>query len=61
MLPSPCPDPLILAMNQKNLNYEIETAVDDAALVKVVVAMNQKNLNYEIETGMSTKRANIAR
>ena len=41
------------AMNQKNLNYEIETPM---RIMFVDIgnfypeAMNQKNLNYEIET-----------
>ena len=43
--------PVSTAMNQKNLNYEIETAsvIFDKAVP--LDAMNQKNLNYEIETG----------
>ena len=37
-------------MNQKNLNYEIETVYDVREQLDSVLAMNQKNLNYEIET-----------
>ena len=37
------------SMNQKNLNYEIET-LTGAMLSRVRGSMNQKNLNYEIET-----------
>ena len=36
-------------MNQKNLNYEIET-LSMLLVRRCSVAMNQKNLNYEIET-----------
>ena len=35
-------------MNQKNLNYEIETC--RSTVIDTALAMNQKNLNYEIET-----------
>ena len=35
-------------MNQKNLNYEIETCRKGYHRI-VVQPMNQKNLNYEIE------------
>ena len=38
------------AMNQKNLNYEIETERGWGAPPRDGVTMNQKNLNYEIET-----------
>ena len=38
------------AMNQKNLNYEIETQMLTRLDNLKVKAMNQKNLNYEIET-----------
>ena len=38
-------------MNQKNLNYEIETEIDyRVAAYYDRQPMNQKNLNYEIET-----------
>ena len=37
-------------MNQKNLNYEIETQMECTLLTMVMIPMNQKNLNYEIET-----------
>ena len=38
-------------MNQKNLNYEIETDCQDRSELRMIVlTMNQKNLNYEIET-----------
>ena len=37
-------------MNQKNLNYEIETPPQELASDRDE-SMNQKNLNYEIETG----------
>ena len=37
-------------MNQKNLNYEIETGQKVRELRKEHKPMNQKNLNYEIET-----------
>ena len=38
-------------MNQKNLNYEIETSISAFMDIKGhLLAMNQKNLNYEIET-----------
>ena len=38
-------------MNQKNLNYEIETlTVFGHGIHTSSFAMNQKNLNYEIET-----------
>ena len=37
-------------MNQKNLNYEIETAYGAGWFYIVLQSMNQKNLNYEIET-----------
>ena len=39
-------------MNQKNLNYEIETRLSYVLvpLSYLIGAMNQKNLNYEIET-----------
>ena len=36
-------------MNQKNLNYEIETQ-EFKSRCSVLLSMNQKNLNYEIET-----------
>ena len=36
-------------MNQKNLNYEIET-INLCMRALILLAMNQKNLNYEIET-----------
>ena len=38
------------SMNQKNLNYEIETIPLVATDSNGVPTMNQKNLNYEIET-----------
>ena len=40
-----------MAMNQKNLNYEIETPHLITRIIrqKVSFSMNQKNLNYEIE------------
>ena len=37
-------------MNQKNLNYEIETGGNNLGLSFNPRPMNQKNLNYEIET-----------
>ena len=37
-------------MNQKNLNYEIETVAKLPQEDVVHLSMNQKNLNYEIET-----------
>ena len=37
-------------MNQKNLNYEIETQDVHCQRMHSWAAMNQKNLNYEIET-----------
>ena len=37
-------------MNQKNLNYEIETVPDVYRQFVARFSMNQKNLNYEIET-----------
>ena len=39
-------------MNQKNLNYEIETSYTchEPDVGVAIVTMNQKNLNYEIET-----------
>ena len=42
-------------MNQKNLNYEIETTFEITFMAtlkraKELCTMNQKNLNYEIET-----------
>ena len=39
----------LLTMNQKNLNYEIETRIRNGKEY-VDLSMNQKNLNYEIET-----------
>ena len=39
-----------LPMNQKNLNYEIETKSYLCRLSRPGRSMNQKNLNYEIET-----------
>ena len=44
-------------MNYKNLNYEIETAVLDAAVGFIRISimrlkLNYKNLNYEIETSV---------
>ena len=39
-------------MNQKNLNYEIETPEERAIEREPILAMNQKNLNYEIETSL---------
>ena len=41
-------------MNQKNLNYEIETLNQAPPQPAPPEAMNQKNLNYEIETKTST-------
>ncbi len=41
------------AMNQKNLNYEIETEEILMPSMNSITAMNQKNLNYEIETSMA--------
>ena len=38
------------SMNQKNLNYEIETVLTVLFGTWSDFAMNQKNLNYEIET-----------
>ena len=40
-------------MNQKNLNYEIETTHERQSHQDLRPTMNQKNLNYEIETGYS--------
>ena len=40
-------------MNQKNLNYEIETSPLRFVRFYSLCAMNQKNLNYEIETWVS--------
>ena len=40
----------IVGINQKTLNYEIETSLSDVVHVGVV-RINQKTLNYEIETG----------
>ena len=40
----------MLAMNQKNLNYEIETGRPPVLPLSRRLSMNQKNLNYEIET-----------
>ena len=37
-------------MNQKNLNYEIETLAAGCSPAWTMSTMNQKNLNYEIET-----------
>ncbi len=41
------------AMNQKNLNYEIETTQKWHRRCCPCKSMNQKNLNYEIETYLS--------
>ena len=43
------------AMNQKNLNYEIETERGWGAPPRDGVTMNQKNLNYEIETSRQSR------
>ena len=40
-------------MNQKNLNYEIETNILCLLCNQSIGSMNQKNLNYEIETILS--------
>ena len=42
-----------ISMNQKNLNYEIETIIQ-SNVEEVEASMNQKNLNYEIETKKET-------
>ena len=39
-------------MNDKNLNYEIETIGEQKGHSMIAPAMNDKNLNYEIETGI---------
>ena len=47
-----CPDLLeftCLTINDKNLNYEIETTASKADQDKIM-SINDKNLNYEIET-----------
>ena len=41
---------ILMTMNQKNLNYEIETISRIALSPRITITMNQKNLNYEIET-----------
>ena len=38
-----------LTINDKNLNYEIETAINSYAS-RTALPINDKNLNYEIET-----------
>ena len=43
----------MLAMNYKNLNYEIETLVGKTSHLRLL-PMNYKNLNYEIETRLNT-------
>ena len=42
-------------MNQKNLNYEIETEPTPDLIASANAPMNQKNLNYEIETRTRSK------
>ena len=44
------------AMNQKNLNYEIETIMTLIVTLWRSFAMNQKNLNYEIETHLPSNQ-----
>ena len=41
-------------MNYKNLNYEIETALESPRPCTYAATMNYKNLNYEIETTLNT-------
>ena len=45
---------MMVTMNQKNLNYEIETILSCRRNGHRCAAMNQKNLNYEIETASSS-------
>ena len=46
-LPQPAP---LIAINDKNLDYEIETCLVSAVLMSRSDAINDKNLDYEIET-----------
>ena len=52
--PTP-PDPLHLTINDKNLNYEIETTISCGTRHDSSISINDKNLNYEIETGQDVK------
>ena len=45
----------IVAWNQKNLDYEIETICGLAPSAPGGITWNQKNLDYEIETGSGVR------
>ena len=50
---------LLRSINDKNLNYEIETTSGILTPAALNIPINDKNLNYEIETAQSKYRCRL--